>query len=121
MNPFRTTTLLAVLLLTSCAADSYILHPGAVSRADSIAYDSLLIAQAIIEHSRTEFAAGTLPDTLKPGFNRLIESYNLARATWLTYRAAVKAGGSANEQALLSAMAALNASLQAFQSARAIP
>lgn len=121
MKPFGAAAILVVLLLTSCAADSYILHPGAVSRADSIAYDSLLIAQAIIEHSRTEFAAGTLPDTLKPGFNRLIESYNVARSTWLTYRGTVIAGGSANEQALLSAMSALNASLNAFQSARAIP
>lgn len=119
MKRQRSALLLAVLLLTSCAAVQ--LHPGAVNKGDSSAYDVLLIAQAVIDQARVEVNSGTLPDTLKPGLMRLIDSYNIARMSWLTYRNAVKSGASPSATAMNTAVSGLSAALDAFQSARSIP
>ena len=109
---------LLILLLTSCAAVQ--LHPGSVNKIDSSAYDVLLISQAVIDQSRAEVAAGKLPDSLKPGLMKLIDAYNIARASWLTYRNAVKAGQSADAGGMNRTISILSAALNAFQSSRAI-
>lgn len=114
------TAILAALFLAACTAP-YILHPGAVNKSDSVAYDSLLIAQAVIDQGRTELASGSLPEGLRPGLMRLIDSYNIARSSWLTYRNAVKAGTPANAQSMQSALETLSVALDAFQRSRAIP
>lgn len=106
-------------LVSGCAMAQ--LHPGSVSTLDSKSFDVLLIAQAVIDQARSELAAGSLPDTLKPALNRLIDAYNVARTSWLTYRNAVKAGGAANVQTMQNAMNILSAALNAFQGARSIP
>jgi hypothetical protein len=107
-----------ILLLTACAAMQ--LHPGSVNKADSSAYDVLLIAQAVIDQSRAEVTAGTLPENLKPGLMKLIDSYNVARMSWLTYRNAVKAGQSANASILNAAINTLSNALNTFQNSRSI-
>lgn len=107
-----------ILLASACAAVP--LHPGAVNRADSVAYDTLTVAQAIIEQSRTEAAAGTLPEVMKPALNRLVDSYNVGRASWLAYRAAVKARTPADVAGLRRLMDALTESLTAFNRTRSI-
>lgn len=118
MKRQRTALLLAVLLLTSCAMRT--IHPGAVNAGDSAAYDVLYIAQAVIDQSRAEVNAGTLPETLKPGLMRLIDSYNVARMSWLTYRNAVKSGLSPSAAGMNTAISTLSAALNAFQSSRSI-
>jgi len=110
---------LTVLLLTSCAMPR--LHPGALNRADSSSYDVLLVAKAVIDQARVELTAGTLPDTLKPALMRLIDSYNIARTSWLTYRNAVKAGQTADAAGMNRTIAILSAALDSFQSSRSIP
>ncbi len=110
--------LMIALLLTSCAAVQ--LHPGAVNKADSSAYDVLLIAQAVVDQSRAEVTAGTLPENLKPSLMKLIDSYNVARMSWLTYRNAVKVGQSANSATLNAAINTLSNALNTFQSSRSI-
>jgi hypothetical protein len=110
-----------ILLSTSaCAANNYVVHPGSVNQADSVGYDSLLIAQAAIDNARAAYESGRLPDSTKPAFNALVRSYNLAHQSWLTYRGAIQtnqpADGYFNElnQNLLN----LSNALRAFEEAQ---
>src|SRR5581483_5306799 len=73
---------------TSCSAH-YAIHPGALNATDSSAYDALLIAEITIDQARLDLQAGQLPDEAKTALAALIRSYNVARASWLTYRGAV--------------------------------
>ena len=77
---------------TSCSAH-YRIHPGALSATDSSAYDALLIAETMIDQARLDLQAGQLPpdvkDAAKAALDTLIRSYNVARASWLTYRGAL--------------------------------
>ena len=70
---------------SACAAH-YTIHPGALSAADSAAYDTLLAAQAAIDQTKIE-NQGKPNDAL----NTLIQSYNVARESWRSYRAALGA------------------------------
>jgi len=120
MNPRRLSLAVGLtLLLVGCAHPQ--LHPGAVSRLDSSTYDVLYISQAVIEQARAESTAGTLPDALKPPLNTLINAYNVARASWLTYRSAVKLKTPADVGALNRNINLLSTALRGFQSARSIP
>lgn len=108
------------LLLTLSACSVYQIHPGAVNKTDSVAYDSLLVTQAIIEQARAENAAGNLPEASKAPLNILIEHYNITRQTWLTYRGAVRSGQSSNVSALRSALELMNNSLNTYKRTRTI-
>jgi hypothetical protein len=77
-----------VIPTTACAAH-YSVHPGAINTVDSAAYDTLLVAKSAIDQGRTEYQSGRLPSEARNAFNTLVETYNLARASWLTYRGAV--------------------------------
>src|SRR5713226_9124635 len=46
--------LLPVVLSTTACAAHYTVHPGSVNTADSAAYDTLLIAKAVIDQARLE-------------------------------------------------------------------
>jgi hypothetical protein len=83
-------TLLIPILMTpqACVAAHYSVHPGSLNGADSMAYDSLLVAQDIIDHART--TAGN--QGLRAELSALIDSYNIARASWLAYRDALSIG-----------------------------
>ena len=83
-------TSLLVILLCSCGAH-YTIHPGALNKTDSAAYDTLLIAETAIDQARLDFQAGKLPLDAKSALDMLIRSYNVARASWLTYRGAIVA------------------------------
>jgi hypothetical protein len=78
-----------LLSATACAANQYTVHPGAVNQADSVTYDTLLVAETAIDNARADYQAGILPDSTKAAFNTLVRSYTVARAAWLTYRSAV--------------------------------
>lgn len=82
------TTLLLILLLTACAAH-YTIHPGSLNTADSAAYDTLLIAASTIDQARMDYQNGQLPADTKDTLNKLIQSYTVARDSWLTYRGAL--------------------------------
>jgi hypothetical protein len=77
-----------LLPFSSCAAH-YAVHPGALNPADSAAYDTLLVAESVIDAARSAIEAGTIPRTEKDALNILLHSYNVARESWLTYRGAL--------------------------------
>jgi hypothetical protein len=72
-----------VLPAQACVAH-YTVHPGALNQTDSAAYDALLIAETVIDQAKA--ANPGPPDGV---LKRLIESYNVARVSWLTYRGAI--------------------------------
>ncbi len=78
----------AVLSMAACAAH-YKVHPGALNATDSVAYDTLLIAEAAIDQARAENQTHPLSAQAKDALNTLIDSYNVARTAWLTYRGAI--------------------------------
>jgi hypothetical protein len=81
--------LLVPLVFSTTACAAYTIHPGALNVTDSAAYDTLLVAQAVIEQARVENQTRTLPPAEKDALNTLIRSYNIAREAWLTYRGAI--------------------------------
>src|SRR5207249_8663576 len=88
----KTFTLLLVALLaaaTSACAVRYTVHPGALNKTDSAAYDILLVAETAIDQARLDYKSGHLPAVAKPAFDALIQSYNIARDSWLAYRSAI--------------------------------
>ncbi len=80
-----------LLLWTSACAAHYTVHPGALSKTDSAAYDALRIAETTIDQARLEYKAGQLPGKAREALDALIRSYNIARDSWLTYRGAIAA------------------------------
>jgi hypothetical protein len=109
--------LLTPLLLTApaCAAH-YSVHPGALNPTDSAAYDTLLIAENIIDQAR----AGPLPPGGKDALNTLIRSYNVARESWLTYRGALATNLPPDQyvQQLTKNLTDLTAAIQAIKEVR---
>jgi hypothetical protein len=79
--------LLAMFILLAACAGRYTVHPGALDKTDSAAYDTLLIAENTIDQARLEYQAGRLPQ--RDALDALITSYNVARESWLTYRGAI--------------------------------
>jgi hypothetical protein len=80
---------IALLLLLAACSAHYRPHPGALSKVDSAAYDALLVAETTIDQARLDYTAGQLPAEAKEALDALIRSYNVARASWLTYRGAL--------------------------------
>lgn len=91
MKALLAAPLVAALLTLACASKNVQVHPGAVSTLDSQAYDTLLIAQEVITQAQASYRARSLPEAAKPVINRAVDSYNIARAAWLEYRA-IEAG-----------------------------
>jgi len=87
-QPWCLLLVLAVLSTAACVAH-YTPHPGALNVTDSVAYDTLLAAEAAIEEARTENQTQPLPARVKDALNAVIDSYNLARTAWLMYRGAI--------------------------------
>ena len=110
--------LLISLMLSGCAR--YVIHPGSVNKLDSVTYDSLLTAKTIIDTSREQFAAGTLPVRLKPIVNSIVAAYDAANPIYQDWHKAMAAGTSTPSQltALNAAMDALNKSIASFKGAK---
>src|SRR5437867_10554412 len=88
----KTFTLLLVALLaaaTAACAARYTIHPGALNKTDSAAYDTLLVAATDIDQARLDYKSGQLPAGANPAFKALVQSYNIARESWLAYRSAI--------------------------------
>jgi len=80
----------ALFAATACAGH-YSVRPGALNRTESAAYDTLLIAETVIDQAKADDDAGRLPSGTNRVLGTLIQSYNIAREAWLTYRSAVAA------------------------------
>src|SRR6059036_3595372 len=78
--------LVALLAATSACTARYTVHPGALNKTDSAAYDILLVAETAIDQARLDYKSGQLPAGVKPALDALVRSYNLTRDSWLTYR-----------------------------------
>ena len=110
--------LLAPLVFPAAAcAAHYTVHPGALNVTDSAAYDTLLIAQAAIDQARVEDQTRALPVAEKDALNTLIQSYNVAREAWLTYRGAIANNVPADEyfQQLSKNLVDLTDAIQMFK------
>jgi hypothetical protein len=92
--------LLLIVVCTTTACASYIVHPGAINTADSVGYDALLIAKNTIDQARTDYQTGRLPASSKVAFNALVDSYTVARESWLTYRGALATNTPADQYLL---------------------
>jgi hypothetical protein len=53
------------LVSTTACATHYSVHPGALNKADSAAYDTLLIAEKAIDKARTDYESQQLPPEAK--------------------------------------------------------
>jgi hypothetical protein len=104
-----------LFLLVSCSAH-YSIHPGALNKTDSEAFDALLIAGTTIDQARLDVRAGQLPADAKPALDLLIRSYNVARASWLAYRGALSANvpSQAYVDELTKNLSDLSAAIRAF-------
>ena len=119
-------TVVVVLLVpvmsvtNACAASRYTVHPGALSATDSAAYDTLLIAETAIDQARVDEQAGRIPAGMKPALNDLIDTYNVAREAWLTYRNAVsiKTPSDIYLQRLTQDVLDLNNAIRRFEEAK---
>ena len=93
--------LIPILLSVSACRAHYPIHPGALNMADSAAYDTLLVAEAMIDDARVAYQLGRLPMGATDLLNTLIHSYSIyygcalsrlrsaTRQSWLTYRGAM--------------------------------
>ena len=76
-----------IWLATACASRG--IHPGAINKADSDLYDTLLVAQAALNQAKVDFASGKIPASAKDEINVAIRAYNVAQASWKTWRSGV--------------------------------
>ena len=53
--------LIPILLSVSACRAHYAIHPGALNTADSAAYDTLLVAEAMIDEARVAYQLGRYP------------------------------------------------------------
>jgi hypothetical protein len=111
--------LMPLLFTTTACAAHYTVHPGAVNQTDSLVYDTLLIAETAIDQARSDYQAGQLPASMKPELDALIQSYNVAREAWLTYRDAVAANSPSDAyfDQLNKNVADLTKAIRAFEEA----
>ena len=97
--------LAVALTLSGCAARQ--IHPGAVNKFDSDAYDALLVTDSIIKSTRTDLENGVFPASIAPkvkdAINYVITAYNAANTSYRVYHAAVSTGtATAQQQAAVS-------------------
>ncbi len=87
--------------ITSCGGKTPIVrHAEAISDLDSRAYDVLLAASITIDQVTFAYMRRDLPEASKDLINLSITYYNVARTSWLIYRAAVAAGSVATTERL---------------------
>src|SRR5262245_31606002 len=73
--------ILPFVLLTPACAMHYQIHPGALNTIDSAAYDTLLIAETVIDRARLDYTSGRLPATAKAALDALVGSFKSARSS----------------------------------------
>jgi hypothetical protein len=87
---------LALASIAGCAKNP--IHPGAANQFDSNAYDVVLLYHDSIDSTKADLTAGTLPDAVKPVFNKFIDAYNVLDAAYKAYHAAAIGGTATADQ-----------------------
>ena len=72
------------------------IHPGAVDKIDSLAYDANLVYDSGIKDAKADLDAGKLPQTVIPFLNKMIAAYDVLNAATKAYHATGVAGGTAD-------------------------
>ena len=107
-------------MLTFSACHGYVVHPGALNTFESKAYDVIDDANNLINYARPKLADGSLPASIKPALNKLVEAYNVAYPALQAYDAAVRSGQPSDQllNKLTAARSALQSALTAFKGAK---
>jgi hypothetical protein len=78
------TSILFLILFSSCQVK--VQHPGAIDSLDNDTYDTLLIAQSVLDNTKVAIKQGKLPDYAKSVSNNAGIVYNTLHELWLDYR-----------------------------------
>jgi len=100
--PHRIFAVLTILCLLSGGCLKAPIHPGAVDKIDSLAYDANLLYDSAIKDAKADLAAGTLPQTVIPFLNKMIAAYDVLNAATKAYHAAGVPGGTPDMLAKLN-------------------
>lgn len=75
---------LLLILAGGCAKT---IRVGAIDKLDSDTYNTLTVAQVLLDNAKVSIIQGKLPDTAKLIVNNAGKAYNALRDSWLAYRA----------------------------------
>jgi hypothetical protein len=89
--------------LSGCSlVQPHVQHPGTANSFDSDAYDVLLVTDAIIKQTKTDYANNAFPANymanIKTALNNLISGYDDAQRIYLAYHNAAVAGTATTTQ-----------------------
>jgi hypothetical protein len=106
--------------MSTPACSRYVVHPGSLNKTDSAAYDTLLVAETMINQARADYQSQQLPDQTREAFNTLVRAYNVARQSWITYRGAITTNvpADAYNNQLTQNLVVLTAAIRSFEEAK---
>ena len=99
-----------LVLQVGCHRETAAPRPGSLDAFDSQTYDVLLVSQGVLDQAKIEYTQGVLPTGAKEVINRAGDAYNVARDTWLEYRAVKQAGAEGDK--LLNVRAKVDAAVK---------
>lgn len=83
----HTVWILALIFLAGCGRSALVRHPDAIDELDARTYDTLVVAQAVLDNAKVAILAGRLTPNAKPVVNAAGSAYDTLRQVWLEYRA----------------------------------
>jgi hypothetical protein len=91
------------MILNGCSLlQPHVQHPGTANSFDSDAYDALLVTDAIIKQTRTDYNNNAFPPNymanIKVALNNLIKGYDDAQRIYVEYHNAALAGTATTTQ-----------------------
>ena len=119
----KTVVIFLALALTGCASRP--IHPGAVNKFDSDAYDILLVTDNVIQTTRADLSNNVFSTTVavnvKNALNGLITAYNAADIAYKTYHASAIAGTAtpAQQAAVTNTLGQVQVATTVFVNAKA--
>jgi hypothetical protein len=78
---------LLAMCIVACGVNVKARHPNAIDQLDSNTYDTLIVAQSVLDNAKVAVKQGKLPDSAKPVINAGGTAYSVVRELWLEYRA----------------------------------
>lgn len=117
--------LIAALLLASCTPyriKPFKGHPGALNHADSLAYDQIHLAEALITQARIELSTKNL-EVDAPSIRRLQDALNDTKAEYAAYREPIALGApqTPSRAKLKASLKKLDAAVTQFNKSRKMP